>query len=45
MKDKKKYVPYVYKCKGPQVIDMRTGCLAVSNPRVKGDGSSARLSR
>lgn len=45
MKKKRTHVPYKYKCKGAQQIDPRTGLIAISNPRMKGDGSIARLSR
>lgn len=37
------YVPYKYKCKGQRIIDPITGCLTISNPRIKGDGSRARI--
>ena len=40
---KANYKPYVYKCKGVRIIDPRTGCLTVSNPRIKGDGSKVIL--
>lgn len=36
---------YQYKCSGKRLIDPRTGLVVVSNPRIKGDGSKARLSR
>ena len=42
-KDKKGYVPYVYKC-NELFIDPISGLASEFNPRVKGDGSDARLS-
>lgn len=42
-KAKKGYVPYKYKSNGNLVIDPVTGLVSSFNPRVKGDGSRARL--
>jgi len=40
---KQDYVPYKYKAKGNITIDPVTGCATPFNPRVKGDGSDAKL--